>query len=380
MQTFERHFGEALRRLLVAERSTALLLRCQPTNAKEEQARLVTLLQRGCYEPPRFVYRPVPDQRGLRTELERLALALGSSEPIAALYRERIDELALESAVVEAVGTPAFRELAIRRYASRDTSSTAAANQTAKLWVTLEPENLSSPLIQSDDAIHPDSLLSRLWQRLDRSELPFRVELRAMAAAAATGDRVIYVAPDRWLSPVESARIVEHEVVGHALPRDRASREGLALFAVGSARGSDEQEGYALYCERKAGLLDARRKRELGRRHLVASGVHEGADFVESVRLLQGLGAAPDEAIAVASRVHRGGGLAREIVYLPAFVRVEAAASLDPESLTWLGRGRLSLDAIGSVRRAERHGAVPTRGREPASGSGRGTSQASSND
>jgi hypothetical protein len=60
--------------------------------------------------------------------------------------------------------------------------------------------------------------------------------------------------------------------------------------------------------------------------------------------------ASNEEAVAIASRAHRAGGLAREFVYLPALERVSAAAREDSTVLDWLGRGRLDLQAIGVLR------------------------------
>jgi hypothetical protein len=192
-----------------------------------------------------------------------------------------------------------------------------------------------------------------------RLRLPFRVELCTMSAAAATGDGVILIARGRKLSVRAIERIVAHEVLGHAMPRYRASREREPLFGVGSARGNDEQEGYALYLEWQGGHLDAVRKRELGLRHLAALSVHERADWVETTRLLLSLSATNTEAVAIASRAHRAGGLAREFVYLPALARVQAAASDDPGVVEWLGRGRLDLQAITLLQqRAEEHRAL----------------------
>jgi hypothetical protein len=171
-----------------------------------------------------------------------------------------------------------------------------------------------------------------------------------MSAAAATGDGVILVARGRMLSLRATERIVAHEVYGHALPRQRAARERQPLFALGSARGNDEQEGYALYLEARGGHLDDARKRELGLRHLAAVSVHQGADWVETTRQLLARSASTAEAVAIASRAHRAGGLAREFVYLPALERVNAAANRDAVVLDWLARGRVDLQAITVLR------------------------------
>jgi hypothetical protein len=49
--------------------------------------------------------------------------------------------------------------------------------------------------------------------------------------------------------------------------------------------------------------------------------------------------------------VQRGGGLGREVVYLPALLRVEQAFEREPELDDWLAAGRLSLAAARVLRR-----------------------------
>lgn len=294
----------------------------------------------------------MPDLCQLRTELGRLATALANAPPLPELYRGRALELALETSMVEAIGTNAFAPLSARRFAPPDADSATRARHTAEQWADLEG-GTSGLLVPSDDPAEPRSLYCRLQREIGRLRLPFRVDVCNMSAAAATGEGVILVARGRKLSVRATERIVAHEVFGHALPRYRAARERQPLFALGSARGNDEQEGYALYLELEGGHLDDARKRELGMRHLAAEAVHDGADWVETTRLLLARGAEPAEAVSIASRAHRAGGLGRERVYLPALHRVRRAASEDPSVLDWLGRGRLDLTAIRVLRGIE---------------------------
>jgi hypothetical protein len=82
--------------------------------------------------------------------------------------------------------------------------------------------------------------------------------------------------------------------------------------------------------------------------------VRDGATWVETTRMLLSLGTELDEAVDIASRAHRGGGLARELVYLVAFSRVRRAFDADPECESWLERGRVSAAAVADLRRLGR--------------------------
>ena len=161
-----------------------------------------------------------------------------------------------------------------------------------------------------------------------RCKLPMRVVVEpSLASLAATGDGVIFVAAERWIRVRDVERTVLHEIAGHALPRARAVSAPLGIFALGTARGTDDQEGRALLIERAAGFLDGSRRRELGLRHLGARATLDGATFVDVVELLLEHRAPLESAMRIASRVQRGGpgagGLAREIIYIPSLLRVE---------------------------------------------------------
>ena len=72
-------------------------------------------------------------------------------------------------------------------------------------------------------------------------------------------------------------------LAGVSIAFDRAK---LGIFRIGTARGSDDQEGRALALEKAAGLFDGHRRREIALRHAAARAVEDRADFVATARLL----------------------------------------------------------------------------------------------
>jgi hypothetical protein len=67
------------------------------------------------------------------------------------------------------------------------------------------------------------------------------------------------------------------------------------------------------------------------------------------MRILLSRGASVTTAVRIVSRVQRGGGLAREIVYLPAMVRVARATAADAIVERLMSRGRIAADAAKTV-------------------------------
>jgi hypothetical protein len=326
-----------------------------PLNLREELDRLGRGWTRGRCEAPRFFYEPAVRRPELRDKLLALAAQLEAEGPLGGVYGARARELADEAALCEHAGTAGLWSAARRRYARRDTFD-PQADVMADAWLD-EPERAASPSdserpsVRSDDAHDPGSLLCRLEQEIGRRRLPLRVLVsRNIASLAATGDGFVQVVAERLVSPRDVERTVLHEIEGHVLPRLASSGARLGIFGVGTARGSDDQEGRALAMERAAGFLDRGRRREIALRHLAARSVEQGQDFSATAELLAGRGAPLADALRIAARVHRGGGLGREAVYLPALLRVEAAVSADGALDRVLAAGRVSVDAAPLLR------------------------------
>ncbi len=316
-----------------------------PRNADSELALLERSFRRGSPRAPRWEYEPAPVRPELCRALERLATFVEDRFPLGPVYAARARELCLEASIIESVGTPKVRTLAAQRFVGAsedDHADQEKADELAAAWtrsggsgIDTQPAGVSvewSERVRSCDEREPKSLVSRMSSEAGRHRLPMRVVVQtSLASLAATGDGAIFVAAGRWLTHRDVERTVLHEIAGHALPRARASSAPLGLFAIGTARGVDDQEGRALLIEEAAGFLDASRCFELGLRHIGARATLAGATIIEVVEMLLARSARLETAVRIGARVQRGGpgagggGLAREIAYLPALVRVRRA-------------------------------------------------------
>lgn len=291
-------------------------------------------------------YRPPPVLDSLRRELDRAASQLEELGPIGALYSARAVELALEARLAERVGRADFGGLARRRHDVGRSPEWERALQQAREWAGLPAAHEPGPRHASDDSTATGSLVNVLARELGRRRLPVRVEVvPELSSRAACGDGVIFVRAGERLSVKEARRIAAHELLGHALPRVAARGHALGLLRVGSARSSDDEEGRALHIEARLDLQDDTRRRELGLRHLAAVAVAGGASATECVQHLGQIGCDVEQALAIYVRVARGGGLCRELEYLPAWLRFTEAIERDATVGAWLASGRLSVEA-----------------------------------
>jgi hypothetical protein len=323
-----------------AERRIALVERCSPTNASKERERVLGTFRSKRGTPPRFEYPPAVDLSEARGMLEAFANSIDQSSVWGRLYVDRARELALEARVVEARETPEFVRLAAERFAPGPEAGLAL--EVAQAWSAgAEAIGEETP----GNLTHRD-LVDALRAELSRRRLSWRVEVSTdLVSVAATGDRVVYVRQGVRLSQRDIRRIVTHEIEAHVARRAAAAGQPARLFALGTRGASDDEEGIALLGEQESALLDETRKRKLGLRHLAAVAVQSGSDFVETMGVLLEQKAPLEVAVDIAFRVHRGGGLAREIVYLPAMIRVQRGLDHAPDLDDWLARGRLSVAA-----------------------------------
>jgi hypothetical protein len=335
----------AARSLKQCETATALLDRVRPLNLQAERARL-TLAYAGGQRPPLELTYAAPAQLAdVRRALDEASHSFDPREVEQALLLERADELRLEAELAEHVGQADFKALAARRFALPEDDSRLRQLARAELVPRPSPLAPSEPRHLSDDDRDPDSLLSQISRRVFAQRLPVRVELDAgLVALAAVADGLVRVRSGMLLSACVSRRIALHEVEGHLLPRQAGAQLG-GVFLAGSAHTSETEEGRALLLEERAGLLDAARRAELCRRYLAATSVRDGAEFWDTCELLLETGADVAAAVELGCRVHRGGGLGRELVYLAGYERVKAALATDPWLERVLASGRVSLEA-----------------------------------
>lgn len=326
------------------EQAIALLEQFRPLNWREECARLESLWQRGEPAVPLFQYGSAPQLHAVRNQLERLQTACERylAPRLAALLCARLVELEREAQLVERRGQAELWRLSRERFVW-SSAEEHSAQLCAERWLdrSSEPEELGQTVLLSRALLlHPG--VRDLAIPVREAEIPSLAAVAGDALLVQTGARVP-------LQEVE--RIFVHEVGAHLLPRRRA-RTGGPLLQMGTAACSEDEEGRAIWLEERAGLLSASRKRELAFRFLASQEVRAGAPACEVIVRLLERGAELAQAVRVAARALRGGGLAREVVYLAGFVRVsESVASGAPweRTLAW---GRLSLQGAEELFRA----------------------------
>lgn len=344
--------------LEASERRIALLARCTPLELPGVVARLTDDWRRGRRHTPRLDYLPAVSLASVRETLETLACSLDGVGAWPSQYRARAEELALEAALVEALGQPSWARLAERRFPFAGGREVQQALAWERQWKQWDTEARGERLLRADDERAGESLVSCVRRHIGSERLPVRIEFTAaLLSDAAAGDGVVYLRRDARLSPQKAERIALHEVLGHALPRERARRQGIGLLKVGTGDCTRGEEGWALWLEHRGGHLGPIRRAELARRQWAARARRGGADWSEVVGPLESWGATTEQAIQISLRAFRGGGLGRELAYLPGLAETTLAVEQRPQLAAWFERGRVGVRAAEMLDTA---GAAPT--------------------
>jgi hypothetical protein len=351
-----RKLEQRMKALCVAARMLPALT---AENAADERARLIRCLSRGDALVPHWQLTPrrIPAAAfRLLDELRVQAEAL----PGAALYAHKLDELELDLLLVDALGKPRLvRPLAARRYGTGATLAPTPGGprpltECARVILACLPPGHEPTEVPPTG---PESLGALVYQLAARVGLPVEVRVEPrLSAGAATGEHTVFLAARRF-GRVEARRLAVHEVFGHLLAAANGREQPLRLLQWGTANSFMDQEGVALYLEEQAGVMDAARLRTLAARVLSADLMHAGASFAETARRLhEDEHFSAPEAIAIAERAYRGGGVARDVGYLLGWLRVHHALDTGQASLLELQVGRVSLDALPSIRELARAG------------------------
>ena len=345
-----RRFELRLKALCTAAR---MLPAVTAENAHEERRRLTRELAGGQMPAPQWQLAPRRVPAAAFALLDELRSEAGDL-PGGVLYQARLEELELELMLIDAIGRPrAVRPLSARRYGNGNQLAPTADGPVplAALARRILDEVDPDPEPRSVAADGAESLASLVYRLAGAIGLDVEVRVDPrLAAGAAAGERTVFLA-NRDFGHVEARRLAVHEVLGHLVAAANGRTQPLRLLEWGTAGSFVDQEGVALYLERAHGFMDATRLRTLAARVVAADMMHRGASFAETARALwrdERFGA--DEAVWIAERAYRAGGVARAGGDLLGFLRVTHAVDSGTATIDELRAGRVSLEALPVIR------------------------------
>ena len=334
-------------------------------NGLGERNRLVRELQLGHVLHPKWEQQRSRVPRSVWTAIQE-ARAIAPEVAGGELYLERFDELELELTMMEVLGQPRqVRPMAARRFGDGRLeapvgSSVRSVREIATTILSgVEPHH--EPRTLPAEATDEPSLAGIVAAVAGAAGLEVDIQVEpALIANAAAGERTVYLAARRF-GVREARRLAVHEVLGHLVAAANGRAQRLGILSVGTAGAFADQEGLAIYLEERSGLLDAGRLRTLAARVIATDRMHSGASFDDTViELHREFEFSAVDAITLAERAYRGGGVARDAAYLYGWLRVRRAIEREHVGLNELRNGRVGLSAIPTLRElAEQHQVRP---------------------
>ncbi len=275
---------------------------------------------------PELRYRPLPfDPEEVKRRLFGVPIEDVEDPLLAALFREKQEELDRQISLVRSVETPSFRWAA---YQLHGTVSDDLLGLALALLRALPPDGTGEEAAAPGeahagafvDAREFAGLAAREMARYREAAPDFEggVELRDdLTAGLMVSKGVLLVSRSLRVPRHRVQALLQHEVGTHVVTYVNGLAQPFRLFAAGLAAYEGLQEGLAVLAEHLVGGLTQERMRVLAARVVAVRSLVDGAGFLDTWRLLtEEHGFRPRGAFIVALRVHRGGGLTKDALYL----------------------------------------------------------------
>jgi uncharacterized protein (TIGR02421 family) len=290
-------------------------------------------------KPPDFRYRPLTvDPSEAKRALYRMDLKAVEDPVLETLFSEKRLEIDHQLTMLDARNTPRFPFASLMLYDPVDSAlrETAAQILAADLACPPSPGGTADCHAVADAA---QTMADRYAGRDPAFDV--NIELRDdIAAGMMVSGRNLYVSTSTAMPAHRVVPLLHHEVGVHLLTYVNGSKQGLAIFKRGLAGHEGVQEGLGVFAEWAVGGLTRARLRLLAARVVAVDAMTDGASFIELFQMLRREhGFSSHTAFLIAARVFRGGGFAKDAIYLRGFKSVldllAVGQSLDP---FWYGK------------------------------------------
>lgn len=180
--------------------------------------------------------------------------------------------------------------------------------------------------------------------------LAARVELREDVPGILVSSGNFLIGKEITISASRAAAAIAHEVGTHILTFHNGKAQPFQQFHAGMAGYEALQEGIAVLAEYLVGGLSNGRLRLLAGRVLAVAALIDGADFGETSRMLHDdYGFGRRGAFNIAMRVHRSGGLTKDLIYLRGLMELLKLLGETDTPFEDLFLGKFALDHLDLV-------------------------------
>jgi uncharacterized protein (TIGR02421 family) len=273
---------------------------------------------------PVFHYRPLPvDPPLLKRRLFEIPIERVEDLTLAQLFREKQEEMDRELTMLLDRGTQRFRYGSLQTYGGVAPWLLSLAQRILRTFSPRSRED--RPGWDLDASGFAERAREEIaYYRNRYPKFKARVEVRddiASGLMVSRGNLLVGMHSKIPVSRVEA--LLNHEVGTHLVTYYNGRSQPFRQLYSGLAGYDELQEGLAVIAEYLVGGLSRPRLRLLAGRVIATKAMIDGANFLETFRMLtENYGFERKGAFTMTLRIFRGGGLAKDAVYLRGVVSV----------------------------------------------------------
>ncbi|MDX5347591.1 MAG: flavohemoglobin expression-modulating QEGLA motif protein, partial [Hymenobacteraceae bacterium] len=188
---------------------------------------------------------------------------------------------------------------------------------------------IPAPDQNAEEEVMPVKELSALEQseidflRNQNNIVDAKVEIRPYVVSLMVSKGQFLIGKDAYIPRHRAEALIQHEVGTHVLTYYNGKAQPLQQLYAGVPGYEELQEGLAVLSEYLVGGLDHSRMRVLAARVVAVDKLINGCTFLDNFWMLhEKYHFHPEDAYDIAMRVHRGGGLTKDAVYLRGLVHL----------------------------------------------------------
>jgi len=335
---------EVDRRLAEVANTFDFLLQVTPVNFKAAWSEF----KRRQYERvPTFYYRPLPvDPDLMKRKLYNTPVEKVEDPTLAALFQEKRRELDRQLTMLTERNTPNFFHGSMQLFGTIDGGLLQLAQEILEAYPPRTRESGRNGYLTANAIAEHARTEIESYQKAYPG-FSAKVEVRDdIASGLMVSFDTLLIGRGTQIPAFRREAILSHEIGTHLLTYFNGRAQPFQLLCMGLADYQELQEGLAVLAEYLGGVLSPTRLRILAARLLASESLIQGADFVETFRMLnRTYKFEKSAAFGIAVRLYRGGGLTKDGVYLRGLVSVLQYLK-DGGEVEPLYIGKISVDHI----------------------------------
>ncbi|NTF33605.1 flavohemoglobin expression-modulating QEGLA motif protein [Rhizobium skierniewicense] len=289
---------------------------------------------------PRFLYRPLSvDIEEQKRKLYSVAFDHLEDPVLYNLYREKQQEIDLQLSMLAHLHKRQFTDFSRALYGSVEPSLLALA-QTVLAQCPRPDHGEEIAMVDCYEVTKKAREMVDAYHGEDPA-FDARVDIRDdLPPGLMVSGSKLFVSRHTVMEKRRLDALLHHEIGVHLLTYFNGSAQGLRLFRTGLSGYEGVQEGLAVLAEYLAGGMTRDRLRLIAGRVVGCAAMLDGAEFLETYRLMTSEHGFDDAAaFNMVLRIYRGGGLSKDAIYLRGLSEIlehlKKGGALDP---FWMGK------------------------------------------